>query len=84
MYTQTKPHAAFNDSLQASLGQLVERATAAAPGAERSRLVRWLLVALAVFALWRFGRGLKKLFWAMFGIAMAFWWSGGALWFFSR
>ena len=44
----------------------------------------WLAVALAIFVLWRFGRGLKKLFWAMFGIAMAFWWSGGALWLFSR
>lgn len=84
MYTQTKPHAVFNESLQASLGQLVERVAVAAPGAERSRLFRWLLVAVAIFALWRFGRGLKKLFWAMFGIAMAFWWSGGALWFFSR
>ncbi len=40
MYTQTKPHAAFNDSLQASLGHLLERTAAAAPGAERSRLLR--------------------------------------------
>ena len=81
MYTRTKPHAAFNDSLQAGLGQLVERVAGAAPGAERSRLLRWLLLAVALFALWRFARGLKKLFWAMFGIAMAFWWSGGFLFF---
>ncbi len=79
MYSQTKPHAAFADTLQAKIGELVERAATAAPGAERSRLLRWLLVAAAG----RVGRGAKKLFWAMFGIAMALWWSGGA-WFLFR
>lgn len=83
MYTQTKPQAVFADTLQAKVGELVDRVTAAAPGAERSRLLRWLLVAVAVFVLWRAGRSLKKLFWTLFGIGMALWWSGG-LWFFSR
>lgn len=84
MYSQTKPHAVFADTLQAKVGELVERAAAAAPGAERSRVLRWLLVAAAVFVLWRVGRGAKKLFWAMFGIAMALWWGGGAGWFLFR
>ena len=80
MYSQTKPHAAFADTLQARVGELVARAAAAAPGAERSRRLRWLLVAAAGFVPWRIGRGAMKLFWAMLGIAMALWWSGGA-WF---
>ena len=79
MQTQTKSNALFGDNLQATVGQLVERVAVAAPGAERSRWVRWLLVAAAVFVLWRVGRGFKKLFWALFGIAMAVWWSGGML-----
>ena len=41
-----------------------------------------LLLAVAVFVLWRIGRGAKKLFWSLFGIGMALWWSGGAVWFF--
>jgi hypothetical protein len=77
MATRTQPHAAFSDTLQSSLGTLVERAASAAPGVERTRLVRWLLVGLAVFALWRLGRGLKKAFWTTFGIAMVLWWTGG-------
>lgn len=80
MYSQTQSHAAFTDTLQAKVGELVECAATVAPGAERSRLLRWLMVAVALFVLWRVGRGLKKLFWAMFGIAMALWWGGGAAW----
>ena len=83
MNTQSKPYVAFHDTLQAGVGQLVERVVAAEPGAERSRLLRWALLALAVFAVWRIARGLRKGFWAMFGIAMALWWSGGA-WFLFR
>ena len=82
MQTQTKSNALFGDNLQATVGQLVERVAVAAPGAERSRWVRWLLVAVAVFVLWRMGRGFKKLFWALFGIGMALYWSGGAWWLF--
>ena len=82
MYSQSKQHVAFHDTLQAGVGQLVERVVAAEPGAERSRLLRWLLLAVAVFVLWRIGRGAKKLVWSLFGIGMALWWSGGAVWFF--
>ena len=82
MQTQTRSRTAFADQLQASVGELVERAARAAPGPERSRLLRWLLVGGAVFLLWRMGRGAKKLFWTLFGIGMALYWSGGAWWLF--
>jgi len=77
MATRTTSNTRFSDTLQSSLGELVERATNAAPGEERSRWVRWLLAGLAVFLLWRVGRGLRKAFWRCFWIGMALWWSGG-------
>ena len=80
MYTQTHARNAFADQLQAKVGELVERAASATPGPERSRLLRWLLVAAAVFVLWRVGRSARKLFWALFGIGMALYWSGAAGW----
>ena len=39
-------------------------------------LLRWLLVAAAVFVVWRMARGARKLLWTLFGIAMALYWSG--------
>lgn len=80
MHTQTRSRAAFSDQLQAKVGELVERAASAAPGPERSRLLRWLLAAAAVFVLWRLWRGAKKLFWVLFGLGMALYWSGAAGW----
>lgn len=67
---------AFQTTLQNGVGQLVERAVAAPAGAERSRLLRWLLAAAAVFVAWRMWRGFKSLFWTVFGLGMAFWWTG--------
>ena len=40
----------------------------------------WLLVGGALFLLWRVGRSAKKLFWTLFGIGMALYWSGAAGW----
>lgn len=80
MQTQTQSRTVFVDQLQAKVGDLVERAATAAPGPERSRLVRWLLVAGAVFVLWRVGRSARKLLWTLFGIGMALYWSGAAGW----
>lgn len=80
MQTQTQSRTVFADQLQAKVGDLVERAATAAPGPERSRLVRWLLVAGAVFVLWRVGRSARKLLWTLFGIGMALYWSGAAGW----
>lgn len=80
MFSQTKPNPVFAETLQAKVGELVDRAAAAAPGPERSRLLRWLLVAGAAFLLWRLARGAKKLFWMLFGIGMALYWTGAAGW----
>ena len=82
MQTQTRSRTAFADQLQAGVGELVERAARAAPGPERSRLLRWLLVGGALFLAWRLARSAKKLFWTLFGIGMALYWSGGAWWLF--
>ena len=83
MQAQAKTRFAFNETLQATVGQLVERAAAAPAGVERSRLVRWLVLAGVLFLAWRFVKGLKGLFWTIFGLGMAFWWSGGWLFFLS-
>lgn len=77
MHTQTEHRSVFTEQLQVKVGELVERAATAVPGAERSRLLRWLLVIAAAFVLWRVGRGLKKLFWMLFGLGMAIYWTGG-------
>lgn len=80
--TETRfERSAFQTTLQNGVGQLLERAVAApavaAPaGAERSRWLRWLLAAAAVFVAWRMWRGFKSLFWTAFGLGMAFWWAG--------
>ncbi len=66
----------FQTSLQNSVGQLVERAAAAPAGAERSQLLRWLLAAATVFIAWRMWRGVKSLFWTVFGLGMALYWTG--------
>lgn len=65
--------------MQAADRQLLARAAAAPVGAKRSRPLRCLVLAGVLFPGWRSGRGLKKLCCAMFGIAMAFRWSGTAL-----
>jgi hypothetical protein len=75
----TRTDSRFHSTLQNSVGELVERAVAAPAGAERSRLLRWLLATAAVFVAWRLWRGFKSLFWTLFGLAMAFYWSGGWL-----
>ncbi len=38
---------------------------------------RLLLVSGGLFLLWRLMRGIGSLFWTSFGLATAFWWSGG-------
>lgn len=83
MHSDIRSRLNVHDGLQAGLGQLVDRVVAAEPGEQRSRLLRWALLALSVFVAWRIARRLRKGFWAMFGIAMALWWSGGA-WFLFR
>ncbi|MCC7096024.1 MAG: hypothetical protein IT472_02430 [Thermomonas sp.] len=79
MSTQTRFEVSLYDRLQASMGDLVER-VGKAEGAERSRLLHWLLAAGSLFLLWRASRSTKKLFWILFGFGMAMHWSGGAWW----
>lgn len=62
--------------LLSTVERLAERATTAASAAERSSLLRWLLVACAVLLAWKVWRGFKSLFWTVFGLAMAVFWSG--------
>ncbi len=40
-------------------------------------LLRVLLAAGVVLLLWRGARGITTLFWMLFGLAMALFWSGG-------
>lgn len=63
-------------SIQSAVERLAERAAAAASAAERSSLLRWLLLACAVLLAWKVWRGFKSLFWSAFGLSMAIFWSG--------
>jgi len=60
---------------QSAITRLVERASAT-PAGERSHLLGWLLAAGALFLVWRAWRGFKSLFWTVFGLGMALYWSG--------
>lgn len=64
-------------SFQTTVERLAERASSAANATERSQWLRWLLAAGAVFLLWKAWRGFKSLFWTVFGLGMALYWSGG-------
>ncbi len=67
---------------QTTVERLAERATSAASATERAQWLRWLLVAGAAFLVWKAWRGFKSVFWTVFGLGMAFWWSGvGRGWF---
>jgi hypothetical protein len=35
---------------------------------------------LALLAAWVVGRGLRKMFWTLFGLAWMMWWTGGLHW----
>lgn len=76
MSSQANFQTAFVDRLQSTTGELLDRASKA-EGGERTRVWQWLLAAAALFLVWRMGRSMKKLFWTLFGVAMAVYWSGG-------
>lgn len=63
-------------AVNGAIGRLVERATAEPAATDRPRWVRWLLALAAVFVLWKAWRGFKSLFWTLFGLGMAFYWTG--------
>lgn len=70
--SQTTPSSSF----QAAVECMAECAATVAPTAERPQVLRWLLAAGAVFLVWRAWRGFKPLFWIVFGLGMASYWSG--------
>lgn len=81
MNTRTAAPSPIETALHAAVGQLVTRATAApaeATGAAGARTpwLRWLLALAALFVAWRAWRGFRSLFWTVFGLAMAVFWSG--------
>ena len=63
-------------SFQSTVERLAERAASSASATERSQWLRWLLAAGAVFLVWKAWRGFKSLFWTVFGLGMALYWSG--------
>lgn len=71
----------LHGTLRGAVGDLFARATAAPAGAERARLVRWLLIAAAVFLVWKAWRGLNGMFWVVFGLAWALVWIRPWQWF---
>lgn len=51
------------------------------PPGGSDRLLRWLLAAVAVFLAWKLMRGLKSMFWAVFGMAWVLVWARPWQWF---
>ena len=39
-------------------------------------MLRWLLAIGAIFLAWKALRGLKSIFWTLFGLGMAVFWTG--------
>ena len=44
---------------------------------QRETLGRWLPTILVIAAVWLLAHGIKRLFWAAFGIGWVIFWSGG-------
>lgn len=65
-----------SSSFQSAIERFVERMSSATSASERSHLLHWLLAAGAMLLVWRAWRGFTSLFWTVFGLDMAFYWSG--------
>lgn len=70
--TQTSP----SPSLKSAAERFADRATSTTSAVERSQWLHWLLAVGAVFLIWKAWRGFKSLFWTVFGLGMALYWSG--------
>ena len=77
MYTQTQDRSRLHDTLRDGVARVIDQVARIPADTSQPRLLRWLLVAGLLFLAWRFAKGLKTLFWTVFGLAMAFWWTGG-------
>ncbi len=40
----------------------------------RATLAKWMPVLIAIGAIWLLARGIRELFWTVFGLFCAFWW----------
>ena len=74
--SDTSFQASIGTVLQEAVARWVARATADPTGAGRSTGWRWALAIVAVFVAWKAWRGFKSLFWTVFGLAMAVYWTG--------
>ena len=77
MYTQTQDRSRLQETLRDGAARVIDQVARIPADTSQPRLLRWLLVAGLLFLAWRFAKGLKTLFWTVFGLAMAFWWTGG-------
>lgn len=81
MNTQTQTRTVFENSpfgsaMHTVAGQLVERAATVSTEGRGSQVLRWLLAIGAIFLVWKALRGLKSIFWTLFGLGMAVYWTG--------
>ena len=81
MNTQTQTRTVFENTpfgsaLHTVAGPLVERAATVSTEGKGSQVLRWLLAIGAIFLAWKALRGLKSIFWTLFGLGMAVFWTG--------
>ena len=76
MNAQTQTRTVFENTLHTVAGQLVERATTVSTEGKAPQVVRWLLAIGAIFLAWKALRGLKSIFWTLFGLGMMVYWTG--------
>lgn len=76
MHAQTQTRTVFENTLHTVAGQLVERATKVSTEGKGPQVLRWLLAIGAIFLAWRALRGLKSIFWTLFGLGMMVYWTG--------
>ena len=76
MNTQTQTRTVFENTLHTVAGQLVERATTVSTEGKGSQVLRWLIAIGAIFLAWKALRGLKSIFWTLFGLGMMVYWTG--------
>lgn len=76
MNAQTQTRTVFENTLHTVAGQLVERAATVSTEGKGSQVLRWLFAIGAIFLAWKALRGLKSIFWTLFGLGMAVFWTG--------
>lgn len=75
MNATTESQAPIEHSLQAAFARLIERAIAKLEGTTPGQVLRWLPVLVAVSLGWRLVRSFRTIFWSLFGLGMALWWT---------